>query len=352
MQLTGDRQLESWLRENNLPLVCLLYGEDGYQIERQRDRILKLATTDFPDFNLYQADGRVSVNFDELCDSALSLPFMAEYRTVVLDDLDTAAQDAVGFHKLLELLERPSETTCLVITLRTMPLELKKKSSRDSKLWELCDKTGLVCNLPKPTRSEVARLASTRAVKLGCKLDSAAAGLLCDYCAGELLRAFSETDKLAAYVGTGEITEDTVRLLVAPVMEARVFDIAVKLLRKDLEGALSIVSDLLFLRESPMSILSVLSMSFADLYRASAAKRAGVPTAQAQKELGYFGGSVYRYQKALENQSRFDSRALGQMVTLLAEADSAMKGSGSNASALLETTVTRLYGLCAGGARG
>lgn len=343
MQLNGERPLEKWYRENNLPTVCLLYGEDDYQICRQRDKLIKLAVRDFADFNLYAADGRTAVRMDELCDSALSLPFMSESRAVVLDDLDLSAQDAGSIDKLWQLLKSPPETTCILITVRTMALELKKKGSRSAKLWDFCDKAGIVCAFPKPGRNDVARAASTRAVKAGGKLDSAAAELLADYCGCDQLRAMGETDKLIAYTGGGEITTATVELLVEPVIEARVFDLSGKLLKKDLDGALGIVGDLIFQRESPVSILAILSMSFADLYRAAAAKRAGVPTAQACKELGYFGGSAYRLQKAGESANRLPQDTLGDIVLLLAHTDSAMKETGANPAILLEAAVTNIF---------
>lgn len=346
MQFTGERQLEKWYRENNLPMVCLLYGEDDYQIGKQRDKLIKLAVQDFADFNLYTTDGRVAVNMDELCDSALSLPFMSESRAVVLDDFDPAAQDAGSIDKLWQLLKSPPESSCIIITVRTVALELKKKSSRGAKLWEHCDKAGVVCAFPKPGRSDVARAASTRAAQAGGKLDSAAAELLADYCGCDMLRALGETDKLIAYTGGGEVTCATVELLVEPVTEARVFDLSGKLLKKDLDGALGIVSDLIFQRESPVSILTILSMSFADIYRAAAAKRAGVPTAQACKELGYFGGSAYRLQKAGESAARLPQNTLGDIILLLARTDSAMKETGSNPTVLLETAVTNIFLLC------
>lgn len=349
MQLKGEKQLEKWQKENGLPVVCLLYGEDGYLIQRYQERLMNMAVTAFPDFNLYRADGRTAVDMDDLCDSAMSLPFMSESRGVLLDDLDLSAQDSASLDKLFDLIKNPSGSTCLTITVRTTSLDLKKKGSKGGKLRDLCDKAGVVCEFTRPGRSDVARAASNKAAQLGSKLDSGAAGLLADYCGGDILRALGEVDKLTAYCNTHEITEAAVQLLVEPVTEAKVFDLSAKLLRKDLDGAMGIVNDLFFLRENPVSILTILSMSFTDLYRAAAARRSGVPAPQAQKELGYFGGSAYRYQKALENQSRLDSTALGAIILLLAQADSSMKESGANQAVILETVVTNIW-LCLTGA--
>ena len=174
-------------------------------------------------------------------------------------------------------------------------------------------------------------------------MDRDAAALLAEYCGADTVRALQETDKLAAYRGREPITTETVRLLVEPVTEARAFDLTDKILRRDREGAMAVVGDLLFQRESPMSILFILSMGFADLYRAAVAKRAGIPNAQAQKELGYFGGSAFRYQRAAENQRRFSLEALGAVVTLLAEEDARLKETGVDATVQLETVIARIF---------
>lgn len=343
MELTGDRQLEGWCREHGLPLAALLYGDDGYQIQRQRDKLIKMAVTAFPDFNLYTADGRRKVDMARAMDSAVSTPFMAESRAVVLDDLDLTQQSAEEMDRLWRLLQEPPESTALIITVRTVPLDLKKKSGWGSKLRQLCDKIGLVCSFPKPSQGDVARLVLSQAAKLGASMDREAAALLAEYCGGDTVRALNETEKLAAYRGRETITQDTVKLLVEPVTEARAFDLTDKILRRDREGAMAVVEDLLFQRESPVSILFILSMGFADLYRAAVAKRAGIPTAQAQKELGYFGGSAFRYQRALENQRRFSLDTLGAVVTLLAEEDVHLKETGVDAVTELETVITRIF---------
>lgn len=345
MQFSNEKQLEGWYRDNSLPIVCLLYGEDSYRIEKQCEKLRKLAVTAFDEFNLYTVDGRVTIDIDALVNSALSLPFMSDSRAVIIDDFDVAAQTAAVMDKLFTLIKSPSDTTCLIITVRTVDFDLKKKNGKAYKLWELCDRTGVVCQFQKPTRTDVARILSTGAVKAGCRLDSAAANLLADSCGNDILRGFNELDKLIAYVGQGDISCEVINLLVEPVTEAKVFDLSAKLLKKDLQGALGVVTDLFFQRERPESILTILSMSFSDIYRAYSAKKAGIPAAQAQKDFGYFGGGVFRYSKASESLARLSDQALPQIIRILAEADLEMKQSGASSSVILESTIVKIYTL-------
>ena len=168
-----------------------------------------------------------------------------------------------------------------------------------------------------------------------------AAQLLAEYCGREPQRMLTEVQKLAAHSPEG-ITPEDVRSLVAPVTEARVFDLPDKIIARNFTAAMAAINDLVFLRESPVSILSILSMAFVDLYRAGVARKAGIPDAEAKKALGY-GGSGYRYDKGAQNQRKFSIPTLERILELLAEADKQMKTTGPDARVVLETTVAEIF---------
>ena len=100
MQLTGERSIKDYLRQNPLPSVCFMYGEDGYQTERYSKRLIDLSVAQFAEFNFYKADGSKAVNTDELCDAVLALPFMSDRKAVLLNDLDPQVQDDSFWSKL------------------------------------------------------------------------------------------------------------------------------------------------------------------------------------------------------------------------------------------------------------
>ena len=137
--------------------------------------------------------------------------------------------------------------------------------------------------------------------------------------------------------------KEDIEALVAPTVDANVFQLGDKVLRGDFNGAMAIVDDLLFLQERPESILTILTMSFVDYYRAAAVRRAGVADATARKELGY-GGS-YRFTKALEQCGRLSRPALEGSLEILADADARMKQSAADGRTVLEVTILRLIEL-------
>ncbi len=341
MVLSGPKQLDAMMKEGTLPGLLLLWGEDAPLMAGYKRRLERWAVTAFPDFNRSQYDGRFPLDLKALGDAARSLPMMAPRRFVLVEDLDPGLLSAGGLEKLRQLAEELPEETLLVMTMGSVLPDLKKKGSKGAQVFQLCERLGGVCHFPKPAGSAAVQRMVSAAEKAGSSISKDAAQLLAEYCGREPQRMLTEVQKLAAHSPEG-ITPEDVRSLVAPVTEARVFDLPDKIIARNFTAAMAAINDLVFLRESPVSILSILSMAFVDLYRAGVARKAGIPDAEAKKALGY-GGSGYRYDKGAQNQRKFSIPTLERILELLAEADKQMKTTGPDARVVLETTVAEIF---------
>ena len=341
MVLSGPKQLDAMMKEGTLPGLLLLWGEDAPLMAGYKRRLERWAVTAFPDFNRSQYDGRFPLDLEALGDAARSLPMMAPRRFVLVEDLDPGLLSAGGLEKLRQLAEELPEETLLVMTMGSVLPDLKKKGSKGAQVFQLCERLGGVCHFPKPAGSAAVQRMVSAAEKAGSSISKDAAQLLAEYCGREPQRMLTEVQKLAAHSPEG-ITPEDVRSLVAPVTEARVFDLPDKIIARNFTAAMAAINDLVFLRESPVSILSILSMAFVDLYRAGVARKAGIPDAEAKKALGY-GGSGYRYDKGAQNQRKFSIPTLERILELLAEADKQMKTTGPDARVVLETTVAEIF---------
>lgn len=341
MVLSGPKQLDAMMKEGTLPGLLLLWGEDAPLMAGYKRRLERWAVTAFPDFNRSQYDGRFPLDLEALGDAARSLPMMAPRRFVLVEDLDPGLLSAGGLEKLRQLAEELPEETLLVMTMGSVLPDLKKKGSKGAQVFQLSERLGGVCHFPKPAGSAAVQRMVSAAEKAGSSISKDAAQLLAEYCGREPQRMLTEVQKLAAHSPEG-ITPEDVRSLVAPVTEARVFDLPDKIIARNFTAAMAAINDLVFLRESPVSILSILSMAFVDLYRAGVARKAGIPDAEAKKALGY-GGSGYRYDKGAQNQRKFSIPTLERILELLAEADKQMKTTGPDARVVLETTVAEIF---------
>lgn len=338
------RALDTHIKAGALLPVYLLYGEENRQIEAARERLVKTAVPEGDSMNLLRCDGSGEVDWDGIADLLWSMSFVPGRRCAVVDDLNPAALGSVGMNKLTELLSTPIEDGLLILTVRNSARQFAKKEAAAAELLTLCDKAGGVCRFAAMTRGDVAKFARQTALRLGCVLEPEEAALLADYCNLDSLRLRQEAEKLSAYRGyTGKIQREDIEALVAPTVDANVFQLGERVLRCDFNGAMAIVDDLLFLREEPVSILTILTMSFVDYYRAAAVRRGSISEAAARKELGY-GGS-YRFTKALELCGRLSGAALSGALEILADADARIKQNGADGRTVLEVTVLRLIEL-------
>ena len=244
------RALDTHIKAGALLPVYLLYGEENRQIEAARERLVKTAVPDGDSMNLLRCDGSGEVDWDGIADLLWSMSFVPGRRCAVVDDLNPSALGSVGMNKLTELLSSPAEDGLLILTVRNSARQFAKKEAAAAELLTLCDKAGGVCRFAAMTRGDVAKFARQTALRLGCVLEPEEAALLADYCNLDSLRLRQEVEKLSAYRGyTGKIQREDIEALVAPTVDANVFQLGERVLRCDFNGAMAIVDDLLFLRE-------------------------------------------------------------------------------------------------------
>ncbi len=340
MKLDDPRQLDAMIKNGSLPSLVLLWGEDASGLSKALDKLEKSAVTAFPDFNLRRFDGRFPLDMDALADAVRSLPMMAPRRMAVIDDLDPGKLKGGDLEKLRQLMEEVPEETLFVITIFTVQPDFKRKGDKAAAFVDLCAQKGAACGFQKPSPAAAAQGIAMVARRAGSSIGQEEARMLAEYCGRDPLRMGAETRKLAAH-SPGGITREDIEALVTPVTEARVYDLAGRILARDYTAALGTIHDLIFLRESPVSILTVLTMSFVDMYRAAAARKAGIPDGEARKALG--GMNAYRYDQAVKNQQRFTLPALEAILELLADADRRCKSTGIDPQTVLETTVAEIF---------
>lgn len=340
MKLDDPRRLDAMMKNGSLPSLALLWGEDAGGLNQALKKLEQNTVTAFPDFNFTRFDGRFPLDMDALSDAVLSLPMMAPRRMAVVEDLDPGKLGESDLKKLRQLAEEVPEETLFVITMFTVQPDFKRKENKAAALVDLCDRAGLACAFQKPSASAAAQGIAQVARKTGSSIGPEEARMLAEYCGRDPLRMGSETRKLAAH-SPGGITREDIRDLVTPVTEARIYDLTERILARDYTAALSTIRDLVFLRESPVSILTVLTVSFVDMYRAAAARKAGVSDGDARKALG--GMNAYRYEQAVKNQRRFSLPALEDILELLADADRRCKSTGIDPQTVLETTVAEIF---------
>jgi len=158
-------------------------------------------------------------------------------------------------------------------------------------------------------------------------------------CGTDMNTLNSEVQKICARAGYGAITREHVDSVATTRTEARVFDLSKSILSNQPGRAMDILADLFELRESPIAILSALTMSYMDLYRARVARDAGMTQSAFMELFGY--KSEYRAKNAYNG--KLSSDTLAKALEALFECDTKIKSTGIDDRVLLEQTVIKLF---------
>ncbi len=207
------------LRGGKFKPVYLLHGEEGFFIDRIAAEVERLALQDHErDFNQTILYGR-DCDPDQVKDTCLRFPMMAERQLVVVRELQNWRIDQV--EKLEPYLLKPTPTTVLVLCYKH-----KKIDGRKSILKSAQKGGGQVFLSDKVREDRLPDLLITFAKNQKRKLGGAEATLLANHLGTDLSKAIKEVEKLCLVTEEGgAITSDIIQRFVGISKDYNVFEL-------------------------------------------------------------------------------------------------------------------------------
>lgn len=338
-----EKELKESLKAGNLSALYFLYGEEPYLVLHYASQIAKAAVPedDLAAFNRHVFDG-TALSVDELETVVGALPLMGEHTCVWVRDLDMGSATAAVTDKIKQILSSVQEPTVLLFSVTALVPDMKKNAKWKAFLKEV-DKYGKSICFEHRTASEMASMLMKGASRRGCVLSSAAASQMVEQSGNDLLLLLAELEKLCAVVGEGgEITPQVVQTAGVKQLDASVYELSKTLLQKRYDAAYDCIMRLFACNEEPIRILSVLSETYVDLYRAKVAAADGVQATELSQVFSY-RGREFRLRNAARDCRSLSLSALRESLELLAKADTRMKsGAAKQHRLILEETVARL----------
>ncbi len=203
-------QLKSSLSEQIFP-IYLLEGEEIFFRERGEALIKKLALQE-PSLNYARFEGSLlKQSTDPLVDALACCPFMSEKRVVTVLEWYPTAQELKN-KALKSYLDAPFDTSVLII-LNSKKCEALKK----------CPSVTLV-DCSKGDDALIGKYVRAKASKAGLIVNQNVVKKIIEFCAYDMTRIDSETDKLISYaLESVEITEQDVEKMVAKSTDYQIY---------------------------------------------------------------------------------------------------------------------------------
>lgn len=347
-----EKILEKELKSDSFSPCYLLYGEDKYTLKRAGKVFFSAAEKlPMPDFNLNRFSSDAGI--DAIADAALSLPFFADRKFVIVNDLDVTNLSSSENSKLEELIKDLSESTILVFYYPTLEFSNRKGADSFNKFLKLAEKYGKVYHFAAPGDNEIGKILVETAERCGSKISEYTAGVLIrDYIGKDINRLIAEVEKLSAFCEGREITRQDIDNLTAKSLEAKIFDLQKKIFAADYDGAYKNLYSLLEFNEEPIAILNILSDAYTDVYRVKAALKAGLKAVSVQEYDEAYKRKTFVLENAEKNGYGLSDSQLRKSITALLEADRLIKSSKISDEIILSELIGKLLLITKGEGKG
>jgi DNA polymerase-3 subunit delta len=343
------------LKSGTIRRVYYLHGKESFLVQTYANQIKSAALADGdPLLNL--AKFANTPNLSELADFANALPVFAERRVVMLNDLDAEKLDAESLESLIRILSGISESTCVVIYATGFVPDVKKVKTK--KLLAAIEGSGkkksshtAILSFEKMTEAKIVERIERRASAAGCSISRANAAHLAKLCLRNYTLICSELAKLCAYADyRGEITAKSIDKLTARQLESGVFALAAEITSRRGANAMLLLDELIEQGNAPVMIMSALSSTFIDFYRAKLATAAGKYSPNIVADFAYPPNRSFAVDKAMSAVSRLTAAKIRGCVQVLCDADYKLKSSPASISdkerLIMERAIARLLALC------
>ena len=246
------RRIDEDIKSGNFSNIYLLYGTEDYLKRQYKDKLVSALIPEGDTMNLSRFD-QTPVNIPQIIDLAETMPFFAEHRVIIMDDL--------GYGKKL-----PEDLGSYLSTIpeATVFIFIEAEVDKRSKLYKAAKEAGRDIEFVMPDASTLFKWASGRLAKCNKSFTREAWSEFMERTGESMDNMSSELSKLIDYTGDRkEITKaDVEAICIAHIETKIVFDMISAIGAKDLPKALDIYNDLLCAKEPPMRILSLIVRQF------------------------------------------------------------------------------------------
>lgn len=324
------------------PSIVLLTGEDDFRIAEAIAEAQSEQDPGLGDLNRIRLDGA------RLAPAALreqleAMPFLADRRIVTVDGLlgryesgvksKAKTTEAGDFVAVLEA----APPTVLVLLVEGK-IELKKNPIAST----ISRTKMLTRSFPLLRHSELMDWIRERSTRLGVRLDADAVHLLAETVGPNLWSLRSELEKAALWAEGKVVTADDIRLLVAEVREARIFELVDAIVAGEGRGTLEQLGRMLDGGLSPFNVLALIQNRVRTLWTLRYLIDAGEPGPVVQQRGGIAHMSPYVADKLIDVARQGTLAGFQAIHGKLLELDEALKTGKAEPRLGLEMLIVEL----------
>jgi DNA polymerase-3 subunit delta len=321
------------LEKGQLAPFYLFYGPGEFRLEKTlemiREGFIPEAARDLNQELFYGGEVRSS----EIINHALSLPFLAQNRLIIVRRTENFTADEL--ENFIPYLENPSESTCIIF--------VSGKTNFNMKFYKRFRSSGRAVNFGKLRENQVTPWIKRMAGELGLKIDGQTSVYLQHVVGNSLGDLYAELEKIQIRFGKKTIEMEDVEKLVIHSRVYTIFEFMNVVSEKNPGRSLQVLKRVLEEEDSrggPLRVLGMLNRQVRLLWLSKEIADKGGRAKDVAKALGVPPFSARDFIKFSKNWTPGE---LERGIQLLYRADGLLK-SGSRPGPVLENLVLSLCG--------
>lgn len=235
-------ELKKHILSRTLHPAYLVTGEDAFLVSNAL-RLFRTLAEPTPEFNLSEISDCDSAGV--IVEACQSLPLAGDYRVVIV----TAAK--FDMQPIAAYLDNPCPSTVLVFA-----------TEKPESGWAKIISRLTVVDCSKLDKRTILSWIAVKCKEYCVSVTESAAGLLIEYCGGDMSRIAAELGKLCAYRTGGTINEEDVTDLISPTLDFKIFALGEAVASRQPQKAATVLKNLIESGVAPVSLLGLLYAHF------------------------------------------------------------------------------------------
>ncbi len=292
------KELKREMKEGVFKRVYLFFGAESYLLEKYESEMKEAIVSEqkqIMNFDIYTGK---TVPTNTIFDAANTLPFMSEYRLVIVKDSNlftSGRKDET--ETMADFLSQIPESTVLIF--------IEQEVDKRNRLYKKVNELGRAVEFTSPTEKDLISWVQRLFKDNGKEISQGTAILLLRTVSADMQQVTNEMSKLVAYKHDGDVIEDAdIYAISTKTVETKIFDLVGAVGNKQPQIALDIFSNLLVMKESPIMVISMIARQFRFILQCKELNQMNASNAEIATTLSIKSFIVGEYLKQGRNFSR------------------------------------------------
>ncbi len=262
------RTIQENIKNRKFYNCYLLFGEEEYLVSQYKKKLIQalVAPGDTLNFNVFSQE-KPDVN--EITDLAETMPFMAEYRVILIEDSELFAK-AGSAGGLENYIPNIPETTIMIFSERSV--------DKRGKLFKAVETGGHVAEFKRQTSDDLSKWILGRIGKENKNITRNALDEFLSRTGTDMGTIDCELEKLLCYCMDKEVIEEKdIFEICSRSLEDHIFDMVDSIATGNRDKAIRIYYDLISLEVEPENIISLVVRQYRILLEIKSIKKTGIP---------------------------------------------------------------------------